>query len=324
MFAVESQGAGGTRHHDLDMALTCIVSRAMLRRFSVNCVAAALLCATAIGNGAGQPVSDEALRLDALRAIFPGMSISLDRGKRIDDSWPEKPRAGELYFPDALADESVYAVTGGAMNEAEREASENIVTGRFFTTRRLRFKLFMWPKENDSGLLAVLQYDFPDASPAMSCPSIGLLVHLTKNAAGWAATEEYLLETVHHHSLQGISLLDLTGVGADTLVVESDSGGAGTGVSDLLVFDLGKGRLDEVLYTESRLESMTDDLFTQTLDLSRTRESHGQRFCFSKTTLVEAGKAFRPPRVTRPCYGRGDRVDSAEVRQRSKLLAPVR
>jgi hypothetical protein len=301
-----------------------IVSWAVLRRFSVNCVAAALLCVTAMGNDSGQPVSDEALRLAALRAIFPGMSVSLDRSKRIDDSWPEKPNTGELYFPDALAGESVYEVTGGAMNEAESEASKNIITGKSFNTRQVRFKLFRWPNENDSGLLAILQYDFPDASPAMSCPSIGLLVHLIKNAADWAVKEQYLLETVHHHSLQGIRLLDLTGVGANQLVIESNSGGAGTAGSNLLVFDLTNGRLDEVLDTESRMQYMTDDWYTQTLDLSRTREGHGQRFCFSKTTLFEAGKAFRPPRVTRPCYKRGDGVDPAEVRQRNRMLTPAR
>lgn len=301
-----------------------IVSWAVLRRFSINCVAATLLCATAMGNDTDQPVSDEGLRLAALRAIFPGMLVSLDRSKRIDDSWPEKPNAGELYFPDALAGESVYAVTGHAMNEAESEASKDIITGKVSNTRQLRFQLFRWPKENDTGLLAVLQYDFPGASPAMSCPSVGLLVHLKKNTADWAVEERYLLETVHHHSLQGIRLLDLTGEGADELVIESNSGGAGTAGSDLLVFDLSKGRLDEVLNTESRMQYMTDDWYTQTMDLSRTRQNHGQRFCFSKTTLFEAGKAFRPPRITRPCYKRGDGVDSAEVRNRNKMQTPAR
>jgi hypothetical protein len=277
-----------------------------------------------MGNDTGQPVSDEGLRLAALRAIFPGMLVSLDRNRKIDDSWPEKPKAGELYFPDALAGESVYAVTGHAMNEAESEASKDISTGKVSNTRQLRFQLFRWPKENDTGLLAVLQYDFPGASPAMSCPSVGLLVHLKRNTADWAVEEQYLLETVHHHSLQGIRLLDLTGEGADELVIESNSGGAGTAGSDLLVFDLSKGRLDEVLNTESRMQYMTDDWYTQTMDLSRTRQTHGQRFCFSKTTLFEAGKAFRPPRITRPCYKRGDGVDSAELRNRNKMLTPAR
>jgi hypothetical protein len=299
------------------------MSWVVLRRFSISCVAATLLCATAMGNDTGQPVSDEGLRLAALRAIFPGMLVSLDRSKRIDDSWPEKPNADELYFPDALASESVYAVTGHAMNEAESEASKDIITGKVSNTRQLRFQLFRWPKETDTGLLAVLQYDFPGASPAMSCPSVGLLVHLKRNTSDWAVEERYLLESGHHHSLQGIRLLDLTGEGADELVIESDSGGAGTSGSDLLVFDLSKGRLNEVLNTESRMQYMTDDWYTQTMDLSRTRQNHGQRFCFSKTTLFEAGKAFRPPRITRPCYKRGDGVDSAEVRNRNKMLTPA-
>ena len=71
----------------------------VLRMFSIHCVTAALLCAAAMGNEIGQPVSDESLRLVALGTIFPGMQVSLDRSKRIDDSWPEKPKAGELFFP---------------------------------------------------------------------------------------------------------------------------------------------------------------------------------------------------------------------------------
>ena len=277
-----------------------------------------------MGNDTGQPVSDEGLRLTVLHAIFPGMPVSVDRSKRIDDSWPEKPNAGELYFPDALAAGNVYAVTGDAMNEAESEASKDVITGKSSNTRQLRFQLFRWPKENDTGLLAVLQYDFPGARPAMSCPSVGLLVHLRRNNAEWAVKEQYLLETVHHHSLQGIRLLDLTGEGAHELVIESNSGGAGTAASDLLVFDLSKGHLDEVLNTETRMQHMTDYWYTQTMNLSRTRQSHGQRFCFSKTTLFEAGKAFRPPRVSRPCYKRGDGVDSAKVKDRSEMLTPAR
>ena len=127
----------------------------------------------------------------------------------------------------------------------------------------------------------------------MSCPSIGLVVHLIR-------------------------------YGADELVVESDSGGAGTVASDLLVFDLSKGRLDEVLNTASRMQYMTDDWYTQTLDLRRTRQSHGQRFCFSKTTLFESGKAFRSPQVTRPCYQRGHGVDAPAVRDRNNRLIPAR
>jgi len=295
-----------------------------LRRVSTSCVLAGLLCTVLMSNDPGEQIADEALRLVALRAIFPEMHISLDRGKTINDSWPKKPKAGELFFPDALAGENVYRVVGAAMNEAEREASENIVTERLSNIRRVRCRVFRWPKEGDTAMLAVLQYNFPGSRPAMSCPSIGALVHIVRNGLNWIVKEEYLLETVHHNSLQGVRLLDLTGEGANQLVVESNWGGAGTIGSTLYVFDLRQGRLDEVLETESRRQSMNDDLSMQTLQASRTRQSRGQRFCFSKTTLVEEGKAFHPPRITVPCYRRGEGVDSARVTERNKILTNSR
>ncbi len=182
------------------------------------------------------------------------MEVSIDQGKRIDDSSPGKPKPGEIASRDALANESVYRVVGKAMNKAEAWASDDASNpGRFSDTRRVRFRLFHWPNENGDGLLVVLQYDFRDASPAMSCPSIGLLVHLVRNAANWELRDEYLLETTHHHSLQGIEMLDLTGDGMDELVIESDFGGAGLWVSSIQVFELSQGHFQELLNTDSKL-----------------------------------------------------------------------
>jgi hypothetical protein len=288
----------------------------------VGCLAVALSAAAIYGE-TRQPVTDEALRLLALRATFAGMEVSIDQGKRIGDSWPEKPKPDELFFPDALADETVYRVIGKAMNEAETEASEDIITGKFLNTRQVRFRLFRWPSEKADGLLAVLQYDFAGASPAMSCPSIGLLVHLVGNGADWKLRDEYLLETVHHHALQRIELLDLTADGLEELVIESDSGGAGELGSGLQVFDLSHGRFDEILNTDSRLEDSDQEGFMQILDIGRTLQSHGQRFCFSKTILFEKGKWFKPPRVAHPCYKRGYLVDTG-ASERNKMLAPMR
>jgi hypothetical protein len=302
------------------------VPYAFLSRLSPGCIAAAF-CAAAIGGSASQPVSDEPLRLAALTAIFPKTQVSIDRGKRIDNSWPAKPEPGELSFfaPDTLKDETVYRVIGKARNQAETEASQDIVTRRSSNTRQVRFRLFRWPNENAAGLLAVLQYDFSGANPAMSCPSLGLLVRLVRNSsAKWELRDEYLLETVHHSSLQRIELLDLTRDGVDDLVIESDFGGAGTRGSNLQVFDLSHARFDELLHTNSRLQYIDQDYYKQVLDTGRTLQSHGQRFCFSKTILIEKGKWFRPPRVARPCYKRGDGIDAWQAEYRKIMLAPPR
>lgn len=62
----------------------------------------------------------------------------------------------------------------------------------------------------------------------MSWLSIGRLSHLARNARKWEVRNEYLLEPLHHTSVQRIELLDLTGDGMDDLVVESNWGGAAT------------------------------------------------------------------------------------------------
>jgi len=104
-----------------------------------------------MGDGPGQPVSDEALRLVELQAIFAGMHVSVEKGTLIDDSSPAQPKAGDVVFPDGLAKETVYRVIGEARNEAEKCASQDAFNGKSSTTRRVRFRLFPWPNWGGGG-----------------------------------------------------------------------------------------------------------------------------------------------------------------------------
>jgi hypothetical protein len=268
-------------------------------------------------------MADEALRLSALRAVFPGMQISLLDGKRINDSWPEQPneqpRPSELDASDALAKENVYRVTGAATNEAEKQAASQLITGKPSSTRLVRFQVFPWP--NSKGLLAVLQYKFEDAVPSMACPSLGLLVQLASVNGNWEVRDRYLLETMHHFSLKTVRMLNLSGDG-DELMIESDFGGAETWGTNFLIFNL-SAKLDRVFETTSQISYQTNDRFTQALDIPETIQRGGQEFCFTKTTMFEDGILFKPARISKVCYKPSDDQD-AESEERNKLLAPLR
>jgi len=291
-------------------------------RLAIGCVAAVLCLAVPAGNP-DKPITDETLRITALKAIFPGMRISVERDLKGDDSPTTKAAPEEIVPQDALEREKVYRVVGGPTNEAEDCAAEDIVTRKVSDTRQLQFKLFRWPNEVDSGLLAVLQYGFPHANTAGACWSIGLLVHLVKPNDAWTVRDRYLLETWHHDLIDRVELLDLAGNGADRLVVDSDTGWAGSWASTEQVFDLSRGRFDEVLNLYSRLEG-ADGVYSQILDVGRTLSGHGREFCFAKTARFEDGKWFAPPRVTRPCYQAGEGVNPGRAAERNKMLVPLR
>jgi hypothetical protein len=156
----------------------------------------------------------------------------------------------------------------------------------------------------------------------MACPSIGLLVQLANVDGTSKVGEQYLLETMHHSSLQAIRMLDLIGDGVDELVVESDFGGAGTAGTNLIVFDLTQNKFEEIFSTTSRISFETDDMYKQMLDVPRTLQQRGERFCFTKTTMVEATEVFQRPRVTKPCY-QSDRFEwHKEAEERNKMLIP--
>lgn len=265
------------------------------------------------------PIADENLRMTALQSIFPGMQITLDAGKRIDDSWPEEPKPNQLDSPDALAKENVYRVIGKATNQAEKQASENLITSKSSLTRLIRFQIFHWP--DSTGLLAVLQYKFEDAVPSMECPSIGLLVKLENLAGSWKIQDRNLLETMHHFTLQTIRMLDLNGDGSDDLLIESDFGGAETWGTNFMIFSLG-AKIEQIFETTSQISTMTDDMFTQALDLPRTIEQTGKLVCFTKTTMFEDGTVFKPVRVSSPCYIPDADINRKESEERNKLLRP--
>jgi hypothetical protein len=248
---------------------------------------------------ASEPIGDENLRLTALQTIFPGAQVALERGRRIDESWPKSPKDGEMFFPDALAGSPVYRVNGAAMNEAERNASVDLThPSEHSGMREVRLRLFHWPGEDNTGLLAIVQYNFLKANPPLGYLSIGRLVHIH----GKAVRNDVLLNTTHHSSIQRADLIDLAGNGMEELVIESDVGGAGSTASTLQIFDLSRGRFTERLSDYSRLQYFDQEGYTQVLDLERTRQTHGRQFCVTKAVTFEKGKWFNPPRITHPCY----------------------
>jgi hypothetical protein len=285
---------------------------------SFRCLGAFFLL-SALAMAETAPLSDESLRLAALHAIFPGMQISQVAGTKIDDSWPEQPKASELNSPDALAKENVYRLVGKASNQAEKEASDQLITGKPSSTRLVRFQIFHWPAS--TGLLAVLQYKFEDAVPSMAFASLGLLVHLTQANDKWEVRDRYLLETMHHFALQTIRVLDINGDGVDELVIESDFGGAETWGTNLLVFDL-DAKLERTFEITSQIAYRTDDRFTQVLDVPKSMQQAGRSVCFTKTTQFENGILFNPARVSNPCYGPSEETDR-RGEERNRMLAPL-
>ena len=126
-----------------------------------------------------------------------------------------------------------------------------------------------------------------------------------------------LLETRHHTTILNLRFID-----KDTLLVESDSGGGTAADVILKVFDLSRGKLEEILNTFSRMDNDAYDEehhtehYTQILNLPRTWRSHGNRFCFVKTLTFENDRRLNPPRVTHPCYKRGQGVDPNDADQK--------
>jgi hypothetical protein len=245
----------------------------------------------------GMAVADEGLDRSVLSAIFPGAKIE---------------HAGHSYV-----------ATGPTTSWIERCASEVMLDGKFSDRRLVELQVFEWPGESTGGLAAVVQYEFEGARPAGSCWSIGLLAHLRKQADGWQVKERYLLDNMHHASIPSARMVDLAGTGIPDLVVESDGGGAGVGDTNLHIFDLSSGAFHELLHVYSFLADQDQEGYSQTLDIARTRQSHGAQFCFVKTLKFDHGVMFPKPKISHPCYKPGEGINPKETAERNAMLKPL-
>ena len=251
-----------------------------------------------------QPIRDESVRRQVLAAVFPGDRVSFRSG----DHYAEAvPKLGRTVVPDAVARERIYRVIGPPIGEKERCAAEDVATSKQSNIRKLRLVVYQWPGLLD--LIAVLQYDFVGVDPPGSCSSIGRVVHLARVSGRWRITEDTTLQSAHHHSLQRVELMDVTGDGTDDLLVESDWGYTGIFGTVLSVYSLQAGRLEQIVAVATRFENY-DESMDQILDLTSTLATKGSAFCFVRTEFASGGQPLRPVRVSKPCYPRGTGLES--------------
>ncbi len=256
---------------------------------------------------AAEPIQNESLRLEILAAIFPGMTVS-DGAIPVRKTTPLKPGTfPPIDFPDALAGERFYYVTGQPASESEKCAAENMLDRTFSRVRELQFKAFALRSTHDA--VAVLQYRFSGSNPAGSCWSVGRVVRLSLQNTGWRVDQDRVLKGQHHSEIEEISVIDLDSDGFGELIVDMNEGGAGNYGSHLIIYSLQEGQLEEWLSVTSRSVGIYG-AFVQRLDLTATRAARAQRFCFRRTEYAEADlKALPKPRVSAICYPRYEGVE---------------
>jgi hypothetical protein len=262
-------------------------------------------------------IADPMLRTAALRTVFPGMDVVATTRRRDDSA-----QHNGLTFPDAFATSDIYQVNGPANSAIEQCASADMADGKYPKSREVRLILLPWPKTR-ADVLAVVQYRFIGAHPTVSCSSIGLLAHLARRGPEFEVIEKRLVETQHHTGFAGIRMVDVTGDGIEELVVEPNSGGAGTIGTTLMVFDLSGRRFRQILETESRLEFEVSDRYAQELDPERSAGTAGQSICFDLTVFVKGGKTYAKPHITHECYPVGTGVDEKQAERLNRELRPL-
>lgn len=252
-------------------------------------------------------VTDEATRLKVLAALFPGMSITATPDKHLDSSGQMLVGKIKIDLPDALKGEIVYRIPGAPRTQDEKCAAGDLFNEKESPVREVRGQFYSL---SPSEYVAVTQYEFIGTRPSMACPSIAHIALVRQRAGVFTVADEFEADVTHHRGLQRVEMASLTGGTSEQLIVESDSGGAGLSESELFIFDISGEKLRPILRIGARVHYTIDkeEAVVNSLDVARTRSIKGARFCFASTTYVEDDKWFTPPRITHPCYKRGEGV----------------
>lgn len=264
-----------------------------------------LICvAVALAGHAADLVGDEAMRLQALGAAFPGALIS--QGEKLTPNSRRANPAGVdvaemVGFHDEFENEPAYTVAAPARGIEEECAAEDVVASQRKSDRRnVRFRLY---RIRPPYFVLVAQYDFGQSS-ALSCESIARLFLLSLTGGRWQVEDSKTMPTQRHASVQTV---EFPGGDGDRVLIETDVGGPAVVASVLRIFEVDAGRLHQVLSITGRIAQGPEDaeVFARRFDQARTLPQSGASFCFKKTTFAEAGRWIQPPKISAECFPRG-------------------
>jgi hypothetical protein len=252
---------------------------------------------------AAELVTGEATRLRVLRLVFPNATISSSPARLREKSSPAshlEPLAESL--TDALEQEQEYDVVGPVAKD-EEPAAENDPTRspgkQFADRRRVRFLLYRWHSKNNDqpSLLAVINYLFPDASPARCCRAVGKVMLLSDSGDRIIAVLDRMPNAFT--TFAAVKFVDAGSSGTEELVLGMDFAGAGTVGVNTAIFDLSGQRISPLGWLTSAvyygLETKGEELYTMTLDERQTRLSKDRRIWFTKKTYIYKGKRLATP-----------------------------
>jgi hypothetical protein len=257
-------------------------------------------CATSVAFSA-EMVTDEALRLRVLRNEFPKATVSTARNRKKPPNSPLDPELKPLWdsMHDALENELEYEVVGPVEKAVEQYDMTRLREGGLSERRRVRLLLYRLRSTNgdQSNLLAVLNYSFPEANPARCCRAIGKLLLMSLSGDKVLSKVDEMPNAFTMFT--AVRFLDAGNTGGEKLLIGADFAGAGTVGTNTAVFDVSSQELTPLGWTTTAiyfgLEEKDEVMFTMTLDEQRTRLSKENRVWFVKTTYIEKGKRFPKP-----------------------------
>lgn len=261
-------------------------------------VSAAVLLSLNPSFGA-QLVTNEATRIDILRAVFPGTQISASRQNPLD--WRASPWPGHELI-DALAGEKEYEVVGNVDKSEEAWANGVLVQdleSAPHENRRLRFRVYEVSNGALKTYVALAHYTFTGIQfHPFCCEWFARLFFVSREGALWKVQYTHSSLLYRAKTIRSFRLIDLDGDGREEILVEAEN--TATAYRRWIAMNI-FGIVDGALKILAEADTLSTNgevtQYSRELDVARTRTAAGKSILFKTIVYGTENEPFPTPRI---------------------------
>jgi hypothetical protein len=244
-----------------------------------------------------QLVTDEASKIEILKAAFPQAKVSVSQQKPLDwkpDPWPDND------LTDALAGEEEYEVVKSADKFEQAWTTEMAdVPYMEHSERRVRIRAYKLRSEAQQ-YVVLAHYQFVGIQDHVDCCEwFARLFVLSRKNGLWTMHHTDASLMYRAKTVRSFRLVDLYGDGREEIVVEAEKAEATyrTRVT-MSIFRITNDQLLQLASVDTLgTNNAVHTQYSRELDLTKTRQSAGRAFYFKTIVYGTEEEQFPTPRI---------------------------
>jgi len=194
---------------------------------------------------------------------------------------------------DGIRPDHEYDIVGPLAKSEQLAASDIRGSNRPPSDKRqVEMQLNHWRTAEGEFLVAVLRYSILGANPPRCCLSIGQVLLLSNR--GDRILDVFEKAPHAFTTFTSVRFIRVDNTNAERLMISADFSGAGTTGISSIVFDVSHQKLMPLIAVTTMILYQDEYVYTQSLDVKRTKLAAGKRYYFVKRSYAEDAKVLQP------------------------------